>query len=521
MAKPVNLQFHRAYPVIEAIPKVVLPPIEKEEPIQHKFFQPQPLWLKSLFLLKSEQFLESLSELSLPEIDWETWSKLSQHHFDVPVEYFNLAHPEVCGKLGYKKRNISGKQRYIEIASSFDLLFHDRFDEGSLFEPSSALVEALERNDVEAVDYFFSKLPQQIVLKFKEKVFNGEYEPEKGKFQSLAYQRLVFLLFGRTEQVLLPSEAELAVEKGNSEFFSFLFNSKQVSGHILEMVSRGNSEAFLLLEKGLKNSTEEEYLRAILRSGNQIFLERFLALRYPSKATRLIKKLREISIPFDPYFKCEKYKRRRRREERIISPIDDFDQTLVVDAMEGSNPLFIEFLSHHGKRKDLFHITSNYYNEPEDEDGFETNRVISEIFRKFSSWKTQSRINPVGLYQIAQRIDFGALKIVDEPTSVIGSIRNNIDLLIYIYYQIPKYDREHFIKEVLFKSGVKNLEICRYFMRLKPSVISSIECEKFLQESAILFPSTCKLISEFRNHPRNFPERRDRLGKFRGWFVAV
>jgi len=511
MAKPVNLELYRAYPVMKTIPKVVLPPIKKEEPTQCESFQPQPLWLKSLFLLKSEQFLESLSELSLPEIDWETWSKLSQHHFDVPVEYFNLAHPEVCSKLGYKKRHISGKQRYIEIASLFDLLFHDRFDEGSLFEPSSALVEALERNDAEAVEYFFSKLPQKIALKFKEKVFNGEYEPEKEKFQSLAYQKLVSLLFGRTDQVLSPSEVELAVEKGNSKFFSFLFNSKQVSGYILEMVSRGNSDAFLLLEKGLKNSTEEEYLRAVLRSGNQIFLERFLAARYPSKATRLIRKLREISIPFDPYFKCEKYKKRD-CGERVVSRVDDFDQTVIIDAVEGSNPLFIEFLSLHGKWKDLFDATSDYYNEPEDEDGFEANKLIGEIFRKFSSWKTQSRIDPVGLYQIAQRMNFGALKIVNEPTSVIRSIRNNIDLLIYVYYQIPKYYREDFIKEILFKSGVKNLEICRYFMRLKPSVISSVECEKFLKENMALFPSTCKLISEFRNHPRNFPERRDRLG---------
>lgn len=498
---PVNLDFFRAYPVMtlpKVSPEVVPPPVKKVQT-----FQPQTLLTKSLLLLTGEEFLEAYSELSFPELDWEIWSKLSQRHFNVPIEYFNLATDEVCHKLNYKKRKISGKQRYLEIASLFDLILQDRLGGSELFEPSSALTEALERNDVEAVEYFFSKLPQEAASVFKEKVLRGEYEPEE-QFQSLAYQKLVSLLFGRTEQVLSPSEAELAVEKGNLEFFSSLLNSKKVSRYILELVSRGNSEAFLLLEKGLKHSTEEEQLKAVLRSGNQIFLERFLVARYSSNAHQLIEKIRNISVPFEPSFNYKNYKKRTKND--LDSPIQDFGQSLVIEAAESSNPVFIEFLSQHGGWTNISLITSKYYTEPDSEEDHDSNDLIVEIFEKFFSRKTQSQLNPVGMYQIAQRLNFGAIGIFNDELSFFRSVRNDIDLLIYIYHQIHVGYQKQFVEEILFEGNerIQNLEIYRYFLRLKPSVIYSDKCNQFLKNNLALIPSTRKLILEFRNRVKVF-----------------
>lgn len=463
-------------------------------------FQPKSLLESSLLKFPFEQLVEIQSQVDIPELTWEFWSEIALRDYQVPVAYFNLA-------VG---RNLSGYERYLEIASKFELLpQHALTKKGDkvygLYEAFAGLMEAVNRNDLQFVDFFFSRLKERPRKILREKIQRGDLVPIEGRHHNLGYRRLVYLLLGQEGlDRIFPDPIETHIELGQVDAFSSLFDSDKKFTSLFEMISMRNPQAFLEVEKQIGSFTsrrKEQLLDSVASNGERVFLERYFLSAYGGDyATKIIQILRSLSSTFNPEDKPEdwEYGGKYYFSDRNISSANS------QGFLESSNPNFVDLLSvaFGFSISDFTNINS----------GWEDEEITEQILFALG-WKAQSHLNPVGLYQVCQRLHFEVFKNgIDEKLRVF----NDVDLLIRIYDNLSKSVKEQFVNQILFPTYIRGIYIARqqnfriydYFLPLHPQLLLGTQCQEFLKRYSELLPFTCERIRNLQK--KTNPEYRGR-----------
>nr|WIL05364.1 hypothetical protein pmam_325 [Pithovirus mammoth] len=153
-----------------------------------------------------------LSRLLYEKCGWEAWRDRAQFDYKVPVAYFDLP------LSGLVRREITGQQRYLEVATFYQLLPESAVSRDKsgqiygIYEAYTGILEALARNDPAGILIFFPRLKPQVVEEFRQEIFEQRF-PQPQKYRFAAFQQLAFLLFGEEEAIrlllrpLLPENA--------------------------------------------------------------------------------------------------------------------------------------------------------------------------------------------------------------------------------------------------------------------------------------------------------------------------
>lgn len=463
-------------------------------------FQPKTLLESSLLKFPFEQLVEIQSEVNIPELTWEFWSEIALRDYQVPVAYFDLS----------RERNLSGYERYLEIASKFELLpQHALSKKGDqvygLYEAFAGLMEAVNRNDLQFVDFFFSRLKERPREILKEKIQRGDLVPIENRYHNLGYQRLVFLLFGQEGlDRIFPDIVETNIELGQVEAFSSLFNSDKKFDALSQMISMGNPQALLQVEEqvdSLPTSKKEAILDYVASSGDQVFLERYLWKVYGVEyATKIISVLRSLPNVFNPEDKPEDWEDggKYHFNGRSIS------STNSRGFLRSSNPVFVDLLT--------IAFGFNISEFTNIDSGWDDEYIFEEIEFALGQ-KAQSHLNPVGLYQVCQRIHF---EVFNSGFGREIQVFNDIDLLIRIYNNLSEVSKDMFVNQILFPTYIQGIYIARqqniriydYFLPLHPHLLLGTQCQEFLRRYSELLPFTCNKILALKK--KTNPEYRGR-----------
>lgn len=207
-----------------------------------------------------------------------TWAERAEKEFGVPQGYFNL----------WPFREMGEEERYREIASLYELgpyssvrLINGDTIEG-VYESYAGLMQAVERNDVVMIKYFWSRLKpgQKLYLKENPPPTEGNFTASEFLYSLLDYPPI--------EERNIYEIGEEIVQKGLSIPEDF---STEV---IFYMAERGYVPALERLE-----TTEGHtgaVLRAAITSGNIAFLDRILPFYF-----NLLPDVSVSNIPILPF----------------------------------------------------------------------------------------------------------------------------------------------------------------------------------------------------------------------------
>ncbi|AHH01849.1 hypothetical protein pv_282 [Pithovirus sibericum] len=387
--------------------------------------------------------------------DWNLWRMIAERDFSTPPEFFDL----ISG------REITGFERYLEIASSFNLLPEMAASVRSgqvcgLVESSLGFLQGLVCANSSILAFFFPRLKEEVKQNLSFQVNSGQIVGEKGNF--VTFSHLVTYLMGEEaiQKIPFPSRAQLAVELNEFDLISNLFDCSDKTQLLLEMVENGNGNAFDLLMQGEKN---EELALTILRSGNLSFLRRFVQsdqkIWNKDKAIGLLSELEHTRIEIN----CNA----RNLMPETIKP-ESAERILA--ACQSSNWKVVDFVSQLDQVS-VIDLTEINYSE--------------RLFSILSNSSILRKKNPVGLYWIISQIPLS-----DFPPNFWS---NQIEVLEYL----SSFGLNRgFLERILFSppslAQVQNLQVYLHYLK-KIDNVEEVSRE-FLQKYSTLLPLTCKII---------------------------
>lgn len=271
----------------------------------------QPLSLKNRLLLQRPYF--EANKLCQDErfyslCDEDFWPLKAEKDLGIPTNYFQLANTPLEGRNPLPSREISGFDRYVELATKLTFLPESKatFNKRTqvvkgVYESYGGILESLRRGSVTGIELFFPLLRPKAIQDLRERILGGSLFPFRYKFW--AYFRLLQLLVGDEEAQKIsdnpefssiyfhassdylglsfyhfpPSQIDLWVEEGNLEALqNSLQDPKlhvQLFQGLIHLTQLGNVEAALLCLRFLGQQLEDtivsfEISRASLHSGD-------------------------------------------------------------------------------------------------------------------------------------------------------------------------------------------------------------------------------------------------------------
>lgn len=387
--------------------------------------------------------------------DWNLWRMVAERDFSTPPEYFDL----IPG------REITGFERYLEIASSFNLLPEMAASVRSgqicgLVESVLGFLQGLTHANSSTLAFFFPRLKEEVKQILSSQVNSGQIAGEKGNF--VTFSHLVTYLMGSDaiQKIPFPSRAQLAVELNEFDLIFNLFDCSDKSQLLLQLVEDGNENAFNLL---MQREERKEFSLAVLRSGNLSFLRRFVQgnqkIWGKDRATALLSELE--------HSRAEIHSNSGNLTPRIVKP--ELVERILA-ACQGSNWKMVEFVS----QLDQISVTDLMESD-----------YSSRLFSILSSSAILRKKNPVGLYWIISEIPLS-----DFPSDFWSK---QIEILEYLS---SSGLNQKFLKRILFSppslAQVQNLQVYLHYLKKVKNVEEA--SQEFLRQYSTLLPLTCKII---------------------------
>lgn len=381
---------------------------------------------------------------SVTGCDWEAWRTRALIDYGIPPPYFDLALVDFPAQspnhFSIPARNISGQQRYIEIATRIQILPESgvnrvRGEVFGVYEALAGIHASLKWNDPVGIQIFFPRLKQPVIDFLKRKVSSQDDEYfHLEDYRFAAFQQLVFLLFGEEEglaELLSPLKLRGGPSRDKTPYYmppdskSFIeiqSHNKGEEGPIIED-PKGlryliRSGCMFALNQVLNNPKlhTKIFFESIIKSGNEEMLRRAL----PTFMPELIETFDSTpQPPFEilPKRGSEGNPRRGTAGIRLQSEYLD-------SAVFSCNPRFVDvFLSFYG-----------------------LNSISPEIMYNLSSGYLFHR-NPVGAYQVLQRFK-------QNITSWYSNTRFDLDMILYsVNTRKTGYYNSHLAEEIRDNTG--------------------------------------------------------------------
>lgn len=384
---------------------------------------------------------------SVTGCDWEAWRTRALIDYGIPPPYFDLALVDFPAQspnhFSIPARNISGQQRYLEIATRIQILPESgvnliRGQVSGVYEALAGIHASLKWNDPVGIQIFFPRLKQPVIDFLKRKVSSQDDEYfHLEDYRFAAFQQLVFLLFGEEEglaELLSPlklrggafrDKTPYYMPSDSKSFIEIQSHNKGEEGPKIEdpkglryLIKSGCMFALNQVLNDPKLHTDI-FFQSVIRSGNEEMLRRALPIFMPE--------LIEIfdSTP-QPSFEILPKKSSANKPQGILPfmPVLQAQADYLNFAIYSCNPRFVDvFLSFYNM--DLIPATRMTY------------LSAGYLFHR----------NPVGAYQVLQ-------KFKQNVTSWYSNTNFDLDMILYsVNARKTGYYNSHVAEEIRDNTG--------------------------------------------------------------------